>query len=95
MGIYVNQEYPPDIKKVRDRLRPILKLAKSLPDLKDKSHMENDKLVINGIKYGLEHLNKLPVELTPYKLQKNPTTSTLRSKVSYRPAVTFIKVHSN
>ena len=68
VDIYVNEEYPPDIKKVWDRLRPILKLAKSLPDLKDKSCMENDKLVINRIKYGLEDLNKLPVELAPYKV---------------------------
>ena len=66
----MNEEYPPDIKKAQDRLRLIFKLAKSLPDLKDKSCMENDKLVINGIKYGLEDLNKLPVELAPYKATK-------------------------
>ena len=29
--------------------------------------MENDKLVINGIRYGLDDLSKLPPELAPYK----------------------------
>ena len=35
-GIYVNQEFPLEVKKADDRLRPILKLAKSIPELKEK-----------------------------------------------------------
>ena len=66
-GIYVNEEYPIEIKKTRDRLRPILRLAKSLPDYKDKSRLENDRLVIDGKKYGIDDLHKLPSELAPYK----------------------------
>ena len=52
-GIYVNEEYPIDVKKVRDRLRPILKLAKTLHDYKEKSRLENDKLITNGIRYEM------------------------------------------
>ena len=66
-GIYVNEEYPIEIKKTRDRLRPILRLAKSLPDYKDKSRLENDRLVIDGKKYGIDDLHRLPSELAPYK----------------------------
>ena len=29
--------------------------------------MENDKLVINGTRYGISNLYKLPPELAPYK----------------------------
>ena len=36
-GIYVNDEYPLEIKINRDTLRPILRLAKSLPNYRDKS----------------------------------------------------------
>ena len=35
-GIYANEEYPLHIKRNRDRLRPILRLAKSTPHYKDK-----------------------------------------------------------
>ena len=33
LGIYVDNEYPPHIKRCHDRLRPILKLAKKKPNL--------------------------------------------------------------
>ena len=68
VGIYVNEEYPIDIKKTRDRLRPILKLAKSKPEYCEKSRMENDKLVTNGIKYSWDDPEQLPPDLAPYKV---------------------------
>ena len=66
-GIYVNEEYPIEIKKTRDRLRPILRLAKSLPEYKDKSRLEYDRLVIDGKRYGIGDLHRLPSDLAPYK----------------------------
>ena len=35
-GVYINDEYPVEIKKNRDKLRPILKLVKGLPQYCDK-----------------------------------------------------------
>ena len=62
-GIYVDNEYPLHIKRCRDRLRPILQLAKKNPNYRDKSKLENDKLVINGTRYTLNDLHKLPEDL--------------------------------
>ena len=55
-GIYINNEYSTHVKRQRDSLRPILKLAKSIPEYREKSKLEGDHLVINGIKYGIEDL---------------------------------------
>ena len=65
-GINVNHEYPPHIKKKRDRIRPLLKLAKSMPHYKDKSRMEGDRLVINGNHYSMDNLSSLRQELPAY-----------------------------
>ena len=55
-GIYINNEYSTHVKRQRDSLRPILKLAKLIPEYREKSKLEDDHLVINGIKYGIEDL---------------------------------------
>ena len=67
-GIYVNHEYPPHIKKARDKQRPILKLAKGLPHYRNKSKLEDDKLVINGIRYTIDDIGKLPPDLAAYQV---------------------------
>ena len=66
-GIYMNNEYPIHIKRAKDTLCPILHLVKSLPSYQDKSKIEGDHLVIDGIKYGLQDLHNLPAELAGYK----------------------------
>ena len=66
-GIYINNEYSTHVKRQRDSQRPILKLAKSIPEYREKSKLEGNHLVINGIKYGIEDLRKLPNDLAPYK----------------------------
>ena len=52
-GIHANDEHPIHVKQICNRLRPILRYAKSLPDYKDKSRLDGDKLVINGMRYGI------------------------------------------
>ena len=76
IGIYVNDEFPIEIKKNRDILQPILRLAKSLPIYRDKCKIIEDKLIVNGITYTVYNLHQLPTELAPYKaVQKvNDTT---------------------
>ena len=56
-GIYANDEYPIHVKQICDKLRPILQFAKSLPEYRDNSNLVGDKLVIYGVKYGLEDLH--------------------------------------
>ena len=52
-GLYVNHEYPPHVKRTRDRLRPLLRYVKTILSLRDKSRLDEDCLVINGTRYGL------------------------------------------
>ena len=55
-GIYINEEYPIKVKKNRDKLCPILKLTKSLPQYREKSQLSGDKLIINGTSYTVDDL---------------------------------------
>ena len=61
-----NEEYPLHVKHNRDRLCPILKLAKSIPQYREKSRLEEDQLVINGICYGVDDISNLPNNLAAY-----------------------------
>ena len=88
-GIYVNEEFLLEIKKTHDRLRPILKLAKSIPELKDKSRMEKDKPVNNGVRYGLDDLGKLPPELAPYKATKKTNDQIIAFQGELSPCSNF------
>ena len=65
-GVYINDKYPAEIKMNRDKLRPILRLAKELPQYRDKCKLSGDWLIINGITYTVDEINKLPNNLAPY-----------------------------
>ena len=64
-GIYINDKYPIKVRKNRNKLRPILRLAKGLPQYWEKYRMSGDKLSINGVSYTVNDLNKLPSDLAP------------------------------
>ena len=66
-GIYVDEAYPESIKQKRAALRPILKLAHNLDNYKGKCKLEHDQIVINGVNYNMDTLDRLPEELAPYK----------------------------
>ena len=76
-GIYVKEEFPLNIKKNLDILRPILKLAKSLPEYQDKCKLNQDKLIVNGITYTVHDLHCLPPELAPYKASQKTNATTI------------------
>lgn len=59
--VYVNQQYPAEINRRRNILRPILKLAKSL---KMNASMSGDRLLINGVWYTSDNLDKIPISST-------------------------------
>ena len=55
-------------KESRDTLCLILRLVKSIPSYHDKSKIEGDHLVINGVNYGIQDIYNLPPELACYKV---------------------------
>ena len=83
-GIYVNEEYPIQIKKARDRLRPVFWMIKSKPKYKDKCKLQGDKLVVNGVKYTVDTLENLPLELATYQAaeKRDDTALVFHSKWS-------------
>ena len=66
-GIYVNKEYPIQIKKARDRLRPVFRMIKSNPKYEDKCKLQGDRLMVDGVKYTVDNLGDLPIELAAYQ----------------------------
>ena len=76
-GIFINHEYLPHIKKSRDKLRPILKLAKSKANYRDKSKLVDDKLIINGVSYTTDDLNKLPPDIAAYQAAQKTNEETV------------------
>ena len=66
-GIYANDEYPIHVKQTQDRLRPLLRYAKSLPEYRDNCKLIGDKIMINGLKYGIDKLHHLPAGLEAYR----------------------------
>ena len=66
-GIYANDKLPLHIKRRRDQLMPIYRLAKSIPHYRDKSRLTNDKLIINGKTFQIEDIANLPTDLAAYK----------------------------
>ena len=88
-GIYIDNEYPPHIKRCCDRLRLILKLAKKNQTYRDKSKLENDKLVINGTRYTLNDLHKLPEDLSEHKAAKKQNEEYLAFHGEFSPLSNF------
>ena len=60
-------EFPPHIKRNRDRLRLIFKLVKSQQQYRQKCRMEGDALITKSIKYTINNVNSLPDDLAVYK----------------------------
>ena len=67
-GVYVDREYIPEIERKRRILLPVLKAAKQCKDYKKKCRLEDDKVVINGRKYGIDNLHQLPREIDPFAI---------------------------
>ena len=66
-GIYIDEEYPSEVRKIRARLYPIFNYATQLDSYKRKCKLLYDSILIDGIKYGITDLLKLPDEIYPLK----------------------------
>ena len=67
-GIYVDKEYSYATERDRRLLRPILKAAKNIPELKKKCRLDGNQLVIDSKRYTKENLHQLPKNLDPMKV---------------------------
>ena len=76
-GIYANDEYPIHVKQTHDRLRPLLRYAKSIPEYRDNSKLVGEKIMINGQKYGIGELHRLPAGLEAYRAAQRTDDKTL------------------
>ena len=90
-GLYVNHEYPPYIKCNRDRLRPILCLAKHSQKYKDKCRLENDILVLDGNRYTIDDIATLPEEVATYKSAQKVDDNRLAFHGEFSPFSNFHK----
>ena len=70
----MDREYVPEIERKRRILLPILKAAKQFKDYKKKCRLEDDKVVINGRKYGTENLHQLPSEIDAFEITSKSDT---------------------
>ena len=66
-GVFVDREFCKATEKDRRLLRPILKVAKNLPEYKKKCRLEGNHLVLDGKRYHKENLHQLPKKLDPMK----------------------------
>ena len=83
-GVYVNEEYPVSIKRNCDILRLILRLAKTLPEFREKSKLQGDKLIINGTHYLVNNIALLPQKLAAHKVEQksDPTSLVFHGELS-------------
>ena len=70
----MNEEYPIQIKKARDRLRSVFQMIKSKPRYKDKCKLQGDKLLVDRVKYTVDTLGNLPLELATYQAAEKEMT---------------------
>lgn len=66
--IKVAEDFPYEIQKRRQLLKPILTQAKKHEDYKDKTFLKVDQLVVKGVTYTVDTLHKLPSALDPKKI---------------------------
>ena len=75
-GVYIDREYTEETEKARKLLRPILQLAKTIPEYKGKSKIEGDTLVIRGKKYTTDNLHNLPENINGYRASTKSDANT-------------------
>ena len=62
----MDREYTPDVEYQRKLLHPILKLAHTIEKYQGKCKIEDDHLVILGVKYTVNDIHKLPSDLSGF-----------------------------
>ena len=91
-GIYMDEEYPSEVRKVRAKLYLIFKYATQLESYKGKCKILYDSILIDGIKNDITDLLKLPDEINLLKTTKNDN-KTLVFFGLHSPLATFTTVN--
>ena len=89
MGVYVNNELPTEIKKRQDQLRPIFCVVNLLPNYRDGCKLSGDVVIINGARYTLCDIHKLPPEIAAYKSSKKKNENYLAFHGEWSPYSNF------
>lgn len=79
-GIYVEEDFPPEVIERRKILRPVLKAALQKEDYKNNTYLSVDRLVINNTVYTcapINNLDSLPEDLNPRLLSERSDEETL------------------
>ena len=76
-GVFVDREFNLETEKCRRTLRPILHAAKQKPEFCYKSSMDGSKLVIDGKRYSVSELDKLPQKLSPFEVMTKSNDDTI------------------
>ena len=69
-NIYVSEDFPLQVAKKRNKLRPILKAASKLPQYEKCISLKNDKLLFNGQLLSVDDLQNLPEPINPRTLSE-------------------------
>ena len=72
-GVYVDGEYTLEKEHQRKLLHPILRLAHTIEKYQGKCKLEENQLVILGIKYGINDIHKLPDDLSGFHTASKTT----------------------
>ena len=61
---------------------PVLHYIKSNPKYKDKCELQEDKLVVDGVKYTMENTGDLPHDIAAFKTVEKSNETSGRSRIS-------------
>ena len=64
-GVFVHEDYPPEIEDRRHVLRPIFNKARKSSEYKGKCRLMQDKLILDGKAFTVNNLKDLPKSLHP------------------------------
>ena len=86
--VVMSEDFPPDIEKRRSKLYPIYKLAKKK---NHKAKLVTDRLIIDGISYTVDTLDKLPQDIHPKQLAERHTEKVVLFYGAESPFSNFYK----
>ena len=75
--IYVTEYYPYEIRRKRNKLKPILKAAGKNREYANSITLKSDKLLFKGELLSVDNLHKLPKDINPRTLSEIKTDNVL------------------
>ena len=75
--VYVTEDFPYDIRRKRNKLKPILKAASKNPQYRNCISTKADKLLFKGKLLSVNNLQQLPTDINPRTLAEVKTDNVL------------------